>query len=312
MWNYHSLYEKAKHFVRKGLDHPDSDSTEVPLWCILALELLARATLARVNPVLLVDLKSEDSLLSICGITEPPNATSATTNTVLSRCTKVSSSFTDREKKQCATWMGWRNKELHTGSSPFRGLSKKDWQPEYFRICAILLAQNESDMEDFLGTPSARMAEGMIESLSKKIRDEANAEISEKSEDFRKLKPQERLKKISVGSEKANSLPKKILLKSGQFVGIRVVACPSCEGEAAVIGSAVHSSSPRDESGKFVQESTWLPVSLRCSCCDLKFIGHAYVAALGLGEPFTTKDVLDPIDYYQDMGFETEENDDDE
>ena len=65
MWDFQSLYTKSKAYVRKGLEHEDPDSPEIPLWCILALELLARAALSKVNPALLADPK-DDINGSVC------------------------------------------------------------------------------------------------------------------------------------------------------------------------------------------------------------------------------------------------------
>ena len=67
MWDYESIYNKAKYFVRKGLDHEEPESTEIPLWCILSLELLARATLSRINPALLADPRDGNNILSALG-----------------------------------------------------------------------------------------------------------------------------------------------------------------------------------------------------------------------------------------------------
>ena len=32
MWDFQSLYTKSKAYVRKGLEHEDPDSPEIPLW----------------------------------------------------------------------------------------------------------------------------------------------------------------------------------------------------------------------------------------------------------------------------------------
>ena len=292
MWNYDSLYKKAKFFVRKGLEHEEPHSTEVPLWCILSLELLARATLSRVNTALLAELRDEMSILTACGFPSKKAPSSVTAKGAFHRCVVVCEDFSEEDYKRCIEWLNWRNEELHTGSLPFDELKTSEWLPDFFRICNILLEKNETNLENFLGIKNSGTAEKMIESLSHQKRAYAHAEVKEKKAKFDALSVEDRLERIKQGSAKAKT-PGSLRARSKE------ITCPSCEGVALVVGNLIRSTTPRDHKGQLVQDDIWLPTVLGCYCCGLKLDGHAYVSALGFGDQFLTKDVLDPKDYYE-------------
>ena len=292
MWDYHSLYTKAQAFARKGLEHQEPSSTEVPFWCIVSLELLARATLSHENPALLADLRSEDSLLAICGIATKKTPVSAPANLVFKRCMDICERFSDEDYRRCLVWLNLRNEELHTGKLPFENLKTSMWRPDFYRICSVLLDQSNSNLEEFIGAKQAATAETMIESLSEKRKKEAEKSVSCSKKKFENLDVDERADSLKNGSKKAKSL-------STTYDRYIAVKCPSCGGKAVLAGDLIRSTTPIDSDGELVQEDVWLPVGLECYCCDLKLVGHALVSAVGLGDQFVTVDSLDPAEYYE-------------
>lgn len=299
MWDYESLYKKAKVYVRKALEHEQSASGEVPLWSILSLEFLARATLSRVNPALLADPRDGASVLHACGYPSKKAPTSVPAKTVFHRCVVVCEEFTEQDYNMCLEWLNLRNEELHTGELPFELLRTSSWLPDFFRICVKLLSQNESSLEDFVGPDHAPTATDMISALSAQKRSEAFASVQQKKSEFRNLGIEERLERIRDGKE---HMKREYVLRSRG----KEVSCPACEGSALVIGNLVRSTTPRDNEGEFVQDDVWLPAALRCWCCGLRFTEHAHVSALGFGDQFVTADVLDPKEYY-DIQFDPSE-----
>ena len=291
MWDYDLLYQKAKAFVRKGLEHEIPDSAEVPLWCILALELLARATLSRINKALLADPKNDINVLFACGFPSKKAPISIPARAVFYRCMVVCEDFSEQDHDRCVEWLNWRNAELHTGSLPFEGLKTGVWLPDFYRICTIFLSCNKTDLEDFVGAKHVTTAKEMVESLSGQKKAEAYEKVQMKKEAFKALSVEERLERIKRGDDRAKN--------SKFYEHSKEIECPSCEGTAIVVGGLVRSTTPKDDDGVLVQEDVWLPVALGCYCCDLRIKGHALVSALGFGDQFVTPDVLDPKDYYQ-------------
>ena len=292
MWDYDSLYKKAKVYVRKALEHEQPTSEEVPLWSVLALELLARATLSSIHPALLADPRDGASLLHACGYPSKKAPTSAPARTVFHRCVVICGEFTEQDYNKCLEWLNWRNEELHTGELPFEQLKTGSWLPDFFRICTTLLHANQSSLEDFVGPEHAKMATDMISALSAQKRSEAFDAVKKKRAEFQNRQVEERLERIRDGKEQIKDQYR--LRARG-----KEIVCPSCEGPALVVGDLIRSTTPRDDEGEFVQDDVWLPAGLRCWCCGLKLVEHAHVSALGFGDQFVTQDILDPKEYYE-------------
>ena len=292
MWDHESLYKKAKFFVRRGLDHEIPDSPEVSLWCIFALELLARATLSRINPALLADPKEGGNILSACGFPTKKAPLSIPAKTAFHRCTVVCKEFSAQDYEKCMEWSNWRNEELHTGALPFEELRTSTWVPYFFKICEILLKENETTLEDFLGQEHATTAKKIMEALSAQVKKDAFELVKKQRAGFSELAVAERLAQITTGIEKVETY-------TSRHPKYKEVKCPSCEGKAVILGALVRSTVPKADEGNLSQEDVWLPTDLACPCCSLKVKGHAFVAALGLGDQFVTTDILDPQEYYQ-------------
>ena len=263
----------------------------MPLWCILALELLARATLSRISPALLADQKEENNLLYAFGFPGKAALSSISARLVFQRCTVICEEFSEQERKRCMKWMSWRNEELHTGHMPFENLMTSAWQPDFFRICSVLLNKNETVPENFLGPAHAARATTMVESLSQEERQEAHRLVKEAKEKFLGLEFENRMERLQSGAKTA----KKVIEMKPNCKEVR---CPSCEGSAFILGDLIRSTTPKEEDGELIQDDVWLPTALACVACELSISGHARVAALGLGNQFVTKDFLDPRDYF--------------
>ena len=211
--------------------------------------------------------------------------------TVFARCMTICEKFSKQEYDRCMEWMNWRNEELHTGSMPFENLKTGNWLPDFYRICSIFLENNNSNLDDFVGTMHATQATMMVEALSQEEKKKAYGAVKEQRRIFEDLEVAERLERIRAGSEKSKQYVK-------ENVGSKEIECPSCEGRAVIIGELIRSTTPKEEAGELIQEDVWLPRGLGCLCCRLRISGHAQVAALGFGDQFVSKDYLDPKDYF--------------
>jgi hypothetical protein len=292
MWDHETLYAKARLYIRKGLEHEEPESEEVPLWCILALELLARATLAKVSPALLADPTDGANVLYALGYTGKKAPRSIPAKTVFHRCTVICEGFTEEDYKLCMSWLNSRNEELHTGHLPFEGLRTSSWLSELYRVTQLLLEHNGSSLDDYIGKDRAQTALTMLESLSNVKAKEAHERVQAAREAFNALEIEDRLEKVRSAKKYVSERPRLL----GR---IKVETCPSCESPAFVTGSLVRSTNPRDTEGELVQDDVWLPVELNCVACGLVIDEHGHLAALGLGDQYTTVDVLDPQEYYR-------------
>ena len=291
MWTYDRLFQKSKIYIRRGIEHENPKSSEIPLWCILSLELLARATLSKISPALLADPQDGKNILFACGFPKDKSPVSIAAKTVFHRCVEICPQFTTKEYDRCLFWINLRNEELHTGALPLSALKTSEWMPEFFRVVKILLDFNSETMESFVGTINLDTTNKMLEAVTVNRKSEVNALIKKFKDIFENLEVESRLEKVRTGKE---------LLARDWYRRQRgqEVKCPSCGGSALVSGELIRSTTPKDENGDFVQEDVMLPVRLQCYCCALELDGYEYLLAIELAEQYVIKDYLDPKDYY--------------
>jgi hypothetical protein len=291
MWTYNNLLTKSKLYFLKALDHEQPDSSEVPLWSFIGLELLGWATLSKISPALLADPNEGTHLLYALGFPSKTAPKSIPVKTVFHRCMTVVPEFTQKEYDLCMSWMNFRNEELHTGSLHLESLDSSTWMPELFRIVGILLNSNGETLQKFVGNAHLPMIEKMINSLSADITKDLHKKIAQAKTKFNALPVEVRLEKIK---QSAGLRDKDWQNKTrGQDI-----KCPACEGNARILGHLVRSTTPKDEYGELIQDDVLLPVKLHCYSCTLNLDGYEYLRVLGHGATFTKRDYLNPKEYY--------------
>ncbi len=111
-----ALWLKAKLFLNHAMDQEDRSFDEQALWASLALELLAKAALSRVSPLLIASPAEDgDNLLIASGLVEGDARFKAVpARTLYSRCQRAFRPFSEAEAKRITES---RNSYLH-GASP--------------------------------------------------------------------------------------------------------------------------------------------------------------------------------------------------
>ncbi|MBX2851813.1 MAG: hypothetical protein KTR15_08725 [Phycisphaeraceae bacterium] len=292
MWTFDELFLKAATLARRGLNHPNPESSEVPLWCFVSLELLARSVLSKTNIALLADPQDGNNILYACGFPSTKSPKSIPAKTVFHRCTVICPGFTTQEYNTCMLWMNQRNEELHTGTLALDSLGSSEWMPRFFQISNILLVQASKVLEDYVGADHAPTAITMIDALSEDNKKTAFESIKTAKDAFESQEVSDRLRQIEEGQS--------LRLKDyrSRSIGYDII-CPACEGPAIVTGDIVRSTVPHDDDGDFVQEDVRIPTKLHCYSCGLELVGHPLLHAIDQGNQFTKTDYLDPKDYYE-------------
>lgn len=145
-----------------------SASWEHALFSSLCLELLARAALANVHPALLADYPRDgkwSSLLHSLGFTPTEgkfSPKSIPTNEVIRRLGEILPNFDKEDVSFCQVHIGSRNAELHSGETPFDGVSPSSWQPAFFKASKALLASMKLELADLFGEKEAETANKLI------------------------------------------------------------------------------------------------------------------------------------------------------
>jgi hypothetical protein len=268
----------------------ERDGPLFPLWSALGLELLGRARLAFIHPVLLADPRQDGNILFAFGYDtpkEPPRSIPA--KALFLRCQKVVPEFTKEDFELCTTIIARRNDELHTGAPAFDDLPNRLWLAQFYRVCKLLVESMDKTLADLLGEADAAAAEQMIEAAKQEVSSEVKERLGRTSHAFGALDPseQDRLRKEAL-------LPAR---RTAHFSGT-LVNCPVCGACSALNGERINASELRLRDDELVQEIRMLATHFRCFSCGLELEGHARLNAAGVGGQYTIEETYDPTEYY--------------
>ena len=291
-WAAESLYGKAKTFARRAHDSPIG-SAAFGFWMSLSLELLSRAALAKVHPVLLADPQSEDNIHYAFGIIPKKPPRSIPSKAVFARCSVHVSGFTDNMSGHCLVLADRRNSELHTGAASFEGIDNSTWLPATYEVIEILLKHLGRDFSDLLGEEHEGQATQILKDRIETRKKEVFDRIAAAKKQFSSLTAEwvqqrkDKVTKINAGWVKESSLRK-------------VAICPACGLDAIMIGESVGRTPVRinEATGTIQREVRVLPTLFACPYCSLRLSGYQELSEAGLGALFTAEEEEDPIEFF--------------
>ena len=278
-WDYDVLWQKSKLFMDRALKEDRTGAT-FALWSVLALETLARATLANVHPALLADPRDGENVMYAFGYGAAKNPRSIQMSTVLKRCQTIIPQFTDEHVKFTSGLMERRNAELHTGKPAFEDFPVQLWLARYYTVVELLLDAQGRTLDEFLGESEAAAAGQMVTAAQTEIRDEVFGDIKAKREAYDESEP---------------SPPPYIAYGAGQEVTRR--KCPACGNVSFLLGEIV-TRTLRAKDDAIVESSSVLPTRFECQHCSLRIDGHTRLHAADMGGQFTAEVSYDPAEYY--------------
>lgn len=132
-WSEDALFNKARLYLEEMESHT-ADDWRFGFWSALSLELMARAALAHISPVLLAETRDWHNLMHALGA--DPTAkkfspSSIATKDVFARLNELVPAFTQEVASFCTTHSDRRNAELHTGELAFVSLGTSKWLPRF-------------------------------------------------------------------------------------------------------------------------------------------------------------------------------------
>jgi hypothetical protein len=284
------------------LKHP-KDDWRFALWSTLALELLGRAALAKVNPALLAEGKDWNNLYYSLGFTPTANRfvpKSIDVTAVFRRLREILPTFTTDLEGFAVLHMTRRNEELHAGSTPFDSLQTTAWLPTYYHVCTVLVESLGEKLDLLLGTDEASFAATIIEASH----DESAKAV---------LKSVAAYKTIWEGKPEAEriKLSQQASTWATRHEGHRVT-CPACGSDALVAGAAIAAPLQSIDGDLIVETQQYLPSKFECVACQLKIAGLSQLTACGLGNTYKATFTYDLAEYYAPnddyAGFEDDNN----
>lgn len=296
-YDYEALWLKAKLFLNRAMDESEPRSfDERALWASLALELLAKAALARVSPLLIAE-PSEDgtNLLIASGLVEgEARFTSVRAKTLYSRCHKAFKPFNESEATKITQA---RNEYLHGSAAGFTSIPAEAWWPRFWNLATILINALERDIADLVGTDRDSVVEGHLLQNKKNI-------------EHRTEMLMERAKQ-RLAQHRAGTLPARVASDwvpgQNRSAGLRYSEseeCPACGGWGTIEGDEAEDVDVRYE--QIAQDDFDVVVDVTasseyfsCPACGLVLDNYQLLEQAGLDPTFAAEGSSDDIAEYE-------------
>lgn len=295
-----ALYGKSQVYIRRGLRaQSDDDSEEYQLWASLALELLGKAALAKVHPALVADPTHYQSLFAACGRQLSADIKTITAKTLFERLSHIEKAFDSRHQKFCEQMALRRNAELHSGESPFSGMSAEAWERDFWGATEIVLGMQHETLESWLGAEDSKAPTRIIEQAKEALQWAVKHRITRCKDDFEKKHqdPKRRLETIEES--------RRLTWNDYTWDGRERYACPACHSSGFLGGTlwneeviesdpGVHEFGPEGEEyyepPTEVVEKTFTVEAFVCLVCGLRLYGTNEIIATELPEDFTDRE----------------------
>lgn len=303
-FDYEPLYNKSKVYIERAIaQQAGGDMAACQLWASLALELLGKAALARIHPVMVADPQHVDSLFAACGRSFSSARKSIMATTVFERLTHVTKHFQKTDQDFCMSMANRRNAELHSGELPFVGMREGAWVPKFWRVIKIILEAQGKTLPDWIGPSESAKAEVAIKVV--KTADTVNGKFLAAQKLFEEANSSEEAKNLVRASTHFLNISWQSHFGQLQVDAFAPHRCPVCGCEGAVGGEfwneEVSSAEREDEPWMELVEATYVTSGFRCAACRLKLDGREELDLAGIDEEFVTTEEREP-DYEPDYG----------
>jgi hypothetical protein len=302
IWSKDALLAKSQRYAEEMLGH-DRNDWRFAFWSSLALELLARAALANVNPALLAEQKDWSNLYFALG--HAPKAKKFVPNSigiseVFSRLGEILPEFDARLGGFGVLHLQRRNEEVHSGSTPFENISNSEWLPLFYESSDVLMRSMGEKLDLLIGKKEAEVAMKLIAAAKDDSAKAVAKNIGAHKTVWESKAPAEQTK---LSSQSA--------LWSTRRTGHRV-KCPACASDSLVAGTPVAPPNQKLKQGMIVVTQSFLPSKFECIACGLKIAGLPQLHACGLANVYTATSTYDPAAFYapydEFAGYEDDNN----
>jgi hypothetical protein len=287
-----ALWLKARLFMNHAMDPLEPRTfDERALWASLALELLGKAALARVSPVLVVAPSEEGaSLLAAAGLLPDRQMQTIGASTVFERCAKVFRPFNASEARKIA---GNRNEWLHTGVAGFTKLPESAFWPVFWAQAAILVLAQDKEISDFVGDDRVDQVHAQLARNKQHIEHRVEVLIGRAKQQLDLVRSGNAPERIAAAYKSPRIL----------WAGLRYsteTPCPACGGVGTLegdqdAGHELHYEQLSEDDWDVHAEVTVLSDYFSCPTCHLVLDGAELLQAAEVPEDFQAEG--DPADF---------------
>lgn len=285
------LWMKAKAQINRSFAAvDDGDFPHAALWAAASLELLGKAALAKVNPLLIADPQDDGrSLLVAAGLSnDVARFKSVPAKAVFSRCARAFPPFSAKEAGLIATE---RNAELHSASTPFNGIDEAAWWERYWAQAVLLVQAQDFDLDDFVGSAREAVVEAHL------ARNAANVAARVEGLIARAIQRFAAASSSADARAEIEAIAARVVFAidhSGSAV------CPACGESGTLSGDYVLSSDvfpPEEDEGGWGRAVEILTVHadiFECDHCGLRLVGPDYLDLTDLPATFEVETEYEP------------------
>jgi hypothetical protein len=291
-FEYRALWVKSVNFINKALD-PELGPDEQGFWASSALELLGKATLAKIHPTLIADIRNNDrdrggdSLLAAAGaIRSSGDFVSIAATTVYSRCARVVQGF---DAGRAGLVARDRNAYVHSASA----IRVDDtWWDRFWPLVSLLLASQERHLEEYVGVDRREEIESVLARANKHAQQRLTTLIKVAKERH------ERLQRGEATERERADIGTRTRVMASYAESHR---CPACGGQGWIYGDQtldsdyIGSTTPSGDYVGFIREVA--TDGFACGDCGLVLSDKSLVEHANMPLEFEIED--DESDYLE-------------
>lgn len=288
------LWLKARLFINRALEGREFE--ESAFWASAALELLAKAALSNISPLLIANPNDDGkSFMIASGVTEDRGGFSSVQAKALwSRCQRAFKPFSELEAAKISAA---RNDYLHAAGVGFDKLPADQWWAKYWAQATVLISHLDKEIDDFVGPARASQVRGYLrrneEHLTARLEallERARHRLAQHENETMSARLQREWNAFSVAYARHHT----------------DADCPACssngqlEGEETIERRVEGGSSYDEDEGYWDDRTLWLVIGtdrFECPTCHLVLDDYELVLAAGLPDSFEVVGDLD--DYYE-------------
>jgi hypothetical protein len=299
-YDHEALWTKAKLFLNRAMDEHDSRTfDERALWASFALELLAKAALARVSPLLVAEPSEDGSNLLIASglVKGDARFTSVRAKTLYSRCHKAFKPFSLSEAMAITNA---RNEYLHAAGVGYTAIPERVWWPRFWAQAAVLVTALDQEMQALVGPSRDAVVTQFLEQNAKNVEHRTETLIERARQRLAQYQDGTLAAKVAAefhpGSDRSAGLPHS-----------ERETCPSCGAYGLLEGDTV---SDTDVEWEQISEEDFEPTVrltveadyFSCANCQLVLNGYELLDQAGLSTTFYAEGSIDDVYEEPDYG----------